>query len=837
MAVDTAAPLISLPMVQTAVGPAPADRTDYILVSDRADVPEGGRVFRVRREDQLENPWPGDYSPKRVRSVLNAQAAGLAWEAHQAFDQMLEADPKLPGIYETRLNAIRNRPWEVVSTLESQPTPQKFDAKLAKDVADYCRETLMNIEGFDDTLGHLLDAIGRSVAAAEIVWRPEGKGHIPAALVEINHRSIVGDTTYPWMLRVRTNDHPFPGVPISGMPNKFIIHAPRPIGKNPFRGGTHRICLPLNMMRRYGGQWWVSALEFFGVPYRKGTYPANANADDKAAMEKALRDIAFAGYGAFPADAELEFLTTMNGSERWPHQTFVEHIDECYAILLLGQTLTTNATDKGTQALGTVQDRVRIDVRDADIAREGATIRRDLLTPMVRLAGFPPDAPIPYFRRTIEEVTDTVKTLNVIDGAVNRLGMKIPAGHAYAKLDIPIPADVPPASFLDGMPATVDPFGFGGPRAADDETEGDDTDDDDDTPPGGDKPGKGDKKAATATVPAAPGPQRPASPLGVLAGWINHAVAAARKQVLSTVAHCADAIGDATAASEAKYRLARSVATLPQSEFSAAIGDYMVAAAFAGAYVGQRRIDAKRGKAMAAAGPFDPFAKPFREAISALGERIKLAPDEFLKLERAARSRAGRIAGQYNLRLVEDVYGVIEDVLTDGGTAYDFRAAVRAMPAANGWVDSAPWHANLVFGQNAAMSFNAGNYASMQAAGVTYWQFRTYIDVDDQNPCPICRPFDGLIFADADRKYYPPTHFNCRCYADPVFDDEIPAGGPARSGEIQNPEYEMSQKSSGAFRYDPAHFARQEPLDLSVVAPELRAAFGAYAADKGWAVK
>ena len=340
-------------------------------------------------------------------------------------------------------------------------------------------------------------------------------------------------------------------------------------------------------------------------------------------------------------------------------------------------------------------------------------------------------------------------------------------------------------------------------------------------------------------VPRIPNKSKPASPLGVLNPWIEHAVKQSRKQVSAIVAHCRDAIGNSSSQPEAVAGLIRCIKTLPSFNFAGVIGDYMVAAAFAGAYAAQRRIEQRGAKAasskwLAEEVNLDAFDRPFRQAIDALKNRVALKPDDFLRLETDARSRAGRIAGMFDLRVVEDVYAAIVKTLGEGGTAHDFRDAVRAIPEAAGWVGEDSWHANMVFGQNAAMAFNAGNYVASANAGIEHWQFRTYLDVDDENPCPICRPMDGLIFAMSDRTFYPPVHINCRCYANPVFEGEVPDGGPMSSADVDNPEYEKSQSRPSAFRFDPAHFAKLDAFDLSAVPDDIRGAFAAFAADRGW---
>ena len=160
------------------------------------------------------------------------------------------------------------------------------------------------------------------------------------------------------------------------------------------------------------------------------------------------------------------------------------------------------------------------------------------------------------------------------------------------------------------------------------------------------------------------------------------------------------------------------------------------------------------------------------------------------------------------MRLVEDIYGTVGETLEKGGTVRDFRLALKQVPSKAGWTGSDPWHANIVFRQNAATAFSAGHFGTMAEAGITHWRFKAYRD-----SCPICEPVLDKVFAMNDRKYYPPLHFNCDCYADPILEDAEfgeakQRGQVASSGTVSNEAYAKSQLQPSAFSYDPAVFAK-----------------------------
>ena len=73
-----------------------------------------------------------------------------------------------------------------------------------------------------------------------------------------------------------------------------------------------------------------------------------------------------------------------------------------------------------------------------DIADEGQTIRRDILTPLVR-ARWGDGAPIPIFRRALIQSVDTRVLADVLAVAVNQLGLSVPQRWVYQSLGIPEP--------------------------------------------------------------------------------------------------------------------------------------------------------------------------------------------------------------------------------------------------------------------------------------------------------------------------------------------------------------------------------------------------------------
>jgi len=766
--------------------------------------PEYRRIATADPQDLITTTWPRTLTTDQVRSALEQGSKGYPREQLVLFDQMLESDGALRGAYETRIMALTGLEWSI------EPANDTIEANLS---AQTCRSALQSAFGVDAALLHIANAIGISVAVVELLWAP-GEANELAGLVPVHNEMLQSDSLDIRRLHVLTEENRGTGEPLDKYPYKFIVHNPHPfLGPSPFQGGLHRTAAIRWLAKRLIFGWWTATTELFGAPVRMAKVPANWGDAEIDNVEDLLKNLGVNGYAVFRDSVQLDMAESSKSSQAWPHKDAIEHIDESYALLYLGQTLTTKVGETGgAYAAASVHDQVRRDRLLCDIRYEAQTIQRDLLKPIV-LRKLGSSFPVPLWVRKIPDHVDEAAVGAMLDNAVNRLGLSIPQSWAHAALGLP-----PPAPGVASEPV-----------------------------PGGPLPEPSlpmfqldSRSARHREVVAArlPKPKR-TSPIRLLDNWISEAVNLAGSHARQLVAYSVNKLRTARTVEQARKRLtANMIDGAPTTELEAALRDYLLAAKLYGRYAARATMKARRAERdsiastrvdattlIVAASGLDLFKRSFREAVEALSERLVLDPGEFLSLDRDARSRAGRIAGQYNMRFVQDVYDQATAVLKNGGTIRDFQQAIKALPGEGGWVGEKTWHANLVFRQNASMAYASGTYEEMQEAEVSAWRYETYGD-----SCPICGPMDGAVFAMDDRAYYPPLHFNCDCWADAVFD----GAEPTKSGDIDNPAYVESQSKTGAFAYDPAQFARLEALDLSGIPDDLQPAFREYAELKQW---
>ena len=184
--------------------------------------------------------------------------------------------------------------------------------------------------------------------------------------------------------------------------------------------------------------------ELFGMPVRVAQYEPSASAEEKREMLDMLDSLGSNAAGIFSRAVDLKFLEANRGTPGPPYGNLIDFLNREMSKAWLGQTLTTETTGvSGSFAASIVHEEVRKDLRADDIRKEGRTLRRDLLAPLVRFK-FGPSVPVPYFRRKLEMPADTQALAEVLDQAVNRLGIKVPAAWAHETLGIPRPNEGEP---------------------------------------------------------------------------------------------------------------------------------------------------------------------------------------------------------------------------------------------------------------------------------------------------------------------------------------------------------------------------------------------------------
>lgn len=137
------------------------------------------------------------------------------------------------------------------------------------------------------------------------------------------------------------------GISIDEFPNTMFVGSERKLG-------IFAELLPAVLYKRGNMADWARFANIFGMPIREYTYDAG----DEEARVRLIADARRQGSNAVyihPKDSELKLIEASNktGSSEL-YRTFAEYWDAKMSIRVLGNTLTTDAKENGTQSLGTV---------------------------------------------------------------------------------------------------------------------------------------------------------------------------------------------------------------------------------------------------------------------------------------------------------------------------------------------------------------------------------------------------------------------------------------------------------------------------------------------------
>lgn len=363
-------------------------------------------------------------TPVRLAEIFKEADAGDILRQAELFEEMEEKDPHLFSQLQTRKNAVTGLDFEII--------PFDTDDERDKEIAKFVEAQISGIEGLEDIMLDLLDAIGKGFAVSEIMWSYDS-GHVVVGDIRSRHQKRFfwdSEDTF----KVRTDEVP-EGIELPK--NKFILHRYKARSGHPSRAGVLRVVAWMYLFKNYTLKDWVAFCEVFGMPLRLGKYQPGASEDDKLALMQALAQIGADAAGIFPDGTTIEFVNTEKTSSTDLYERLARYCDEQVSKAILGQTLTSDSGG-GSYAQSKTHNDVRHDLTVADCKALAATLRRDLIRPLV-LFNFGEDRRVPYIRFDAEESEDLEQTANIIGTLIEKTGLKVPTSYLYKKFSIPKP--------------------------------------------------------------------------------------------------------------------------------------------------------------------------------------------------------------------------------------------------------------------------------------------------------------------------------------------------------------------------------------------------------------
>jgi phage gp29-like protein len=410
----------------------------------------------IRNIYSVMHPSAG-LTPNRLSQILQAAEVGDPYLYLELAEEMEEKDLHYLAVLGTRKNAVSQ--LDLIVRAVSSAAEDQRAAQLVRE---------MIVDGpiqLDSVLFDILDAVGKGFSATEIVWDRSGREWSPVELkwrdprwfafdwisgeqvlvrtlkgelekmpsgVEKQPRHFGGDARFTGWSQTEIGIQPMTA-PLA--PFKFIVHFAKAKAGLPIRGGLARAAGWSYLFKNYVLKDWVTFTEVFGQPLRVGKYHPGASEQDKQALLQAVSNIGTDAAAIIPESMIIEFTEAHQSSSADLYQRFCEYLDAQVSKAVLGQTLTTEMPRSGgSRAAAQVHEAVRRDILNADARRLAATLRRDLIRPVVDL-NMGPQAHYPTIELGLPDDSD-VKVFAEIVAMLADRGLRVSQKTVLDKLGI-----------------------------------------------------------------------------------------------------------------------------------------------------------------------------------------------------------------------------------------------------------------------------------------------------------------------------------------------------------------------------------------------------------------
>lgn len=332
--------------------------------------------------------------------LLGSRQPGAAYAyPYGLFEEALDKDAHLTAIVTQRKAAVLAWQRQVV------PAGTSPDALAAARLVEAALQRIGS--GFERDLAELLDAIPYGLAVSEVLWEhapwpadpasgvpggldavPDGPAAplpaqclLPAALRSRHPRRFVFGADSA--LRLLTPDNSVTGEALA--PCKFLVFAPYGRHEDPYGLPALRSVWWLAYFKRQVMRFWVLFCEKFGTPTTVLKHPLGATDREKAAYRRIIGTLQQETGLIVPEGVELALLEAQRSGTVETYSQLLRFLNEEMSKALLGQTLSTEATERGARSLGEVHLAVRRDIVRQDAQALMALVNGQLVQWIVDL--------------------------------------------------------------------------------------------------------------------------------------------------------------------------------------------------------------------------------------------------------------------------------------------------------------------------------------------------------------------------------------------------------------------------------------------------------------------
>lgn len=370
------------------------------------------------------------------------------------YQEMEDKDGHLFSVLQTRKNALLACAWKVAPADESS---------ASRRAAVAVEQALGAIPNLHNALFHLLDALAKGFAVAEILWQtdpntgavwPESIAGRPQADFAFDQQGAlwllepagcarefsIPDQRDPHTLLPRPGESRVMAQGARRMPDRKFLHfAFQGSSCSPYGAGLCANAYWYYWFKKNNLRFWAIYNEKFGAPTAIARYNAATSDEELRKLEELVRSLQSDSGFVVPEGVALELLEARRSGAGDTYRTLADWCNDELSKIVLGQTLTTSEGRRsGSLALATVHDNVRRDYLAADARALGEMLTNQLAR-WITDFNLGTDVRAPRVVFDCADPAEFAAELDV-DRELVKMGVSLPASYFYERYRRPQPA-------------------------------------------------------------------------------------------------------------------------------------------------------------------------------------------------------------------------------------------------------------------------------------------------------------------------------------------------------------------------------------------------------------
>jgi phage gp29-like protein len=409
-------------------------------------------MIQVTNRDRMLFELAAELRPDQLAGILRQALLGnLVWQ-ERLFEKMVDSWPRLEKNLLSLKNDVADLDWTVKPYADKDAEPT--DSAIEK--AALVERALLGMEGdptldtsdFSGLVKDVVDAVPCGFSISEIYWTTREGEIVPQYTKKLPARffgySLSPDQSDQLMLNPLGNLaftwdalQPFPA-------NKFLVGVYKGNLSHPTIGAKLRCLTPYWLAQKYGLKWLMVFAQVFGSPTRIAHYTPG-DQETFNSLCTMLEQMGNAGWGAFPAGAEVELLEAKStAGTLLPQRTLIGDANEECDLTILGQVLTSTAGRAGgNRALGEVHADTERKVLNGT-AKFVKTVLKQLIKAILFL-NYGETSELPTLEGATEEPQDELALAQrdavLFGSGIGQMQLPVAKDFLYSRHSVPEPAD------------------------------------------------------------------------------------------------------------------------------------------------------------------------------------------------------------------------------------------------------------------------------------------------------------------------------------------------------------------------------------------------------------